>query len=50
MCALLSHFISHYVKEGKLCLHNGSDDGPGSGTRPCAYNGSTLCIYHESKV
>jgi len=29
MYSLLSQFISHHVKKGKLCLHDGSDDGPG---------------------
>jgi len=24
--------ISHHVKKGKLCLHDGSDDEPGPGT------------------
>jgi len=32
MYSLLSHFISHLVKKGMLCLHDGNDNEPGPGT------------------
>ena len=43
-----SHFISHHVKKGQLCLHGGSDNGPGPKTcssQPAGFRFSLIILF-----
>ena len=45
MYALLSHFISHHVKKGKLCLHDGSTVTMDMDQETIPFNSRLWCFF-----